>query len=104
MLLLRMLLLPLLLSLPRRAHGITLRILSTCDIGAVLDVLVEIAYVAAYFLVRLEGEGDDGDEAECEPFPAFVDVARVVAAVLALDRQVFVAGEAGGECWREREG
>lgn len=38
-------------------------------VGAVLDVLPEVANVAADFLVRLEREGDDGDEAEGEPFP-----------------------------------
>lgn len=38
-------------------------------VWAVLDVLPEIADVASDFLVRLEREGDYGDEAECEPFP-----------------------------------
>lgn len=38
-------------------------------VGAVLDVLPEVADVAADFLVGLEREGDDGDEAEGEPFP-----------------------------------
>lgn len=66
--------LPMLGMLSLRSHRITLRILSRTrvvprDVGPVLDVLVEIADVAAYFMVGLEGEGDDGDEAECEPFP-----------------------------------
>jgi hypothetical protein len=38
-------------------------------IRAVLDVLVEVADVAADFLVRLEREGDQRHEAESEPFP-----------------------------------
>jgi hypothetical protein len=38
-------------------------------IRAVLDVLVEVADVAADFLVRLEREGDEGHKAEGEPFP-----------------------------------
>jgi hypothetical protein len=38
-------------------------------VRAVLDVLVEVADVAADFLVRLEREGDQGHEAEGEPFP-----------------------------------
>jgi hypothetical protein len=39
-------------------------------IRAVLYILAEIANVAAHLLVRLEREGDNGHEAECEPFPA----------------------------------
>lgn len=38
-------------------------------VGSVLDVLPEIADVAADFLVGLHAEGDHGDEAECEPLP-----------------------------------
>jgi hypothetical protein len=38
-------------------------------VGAILDILPEIADVAADLLVRLERERDDGDEAEGEPFP-----------------------------------
>jgi len=64
----------------------------------ILDVLPEIADVASDFLAWLEAEGDNGDEAECKPFPALHYAAGVVAAVLALEREVFGAGEAGGEC------
>ena len=39
-------------------------------VRAVLYILAEVADVAPDFLVRLEREGDDGHEAECEPFPA----------------------------------
>lgn len=35
----------------------------------VLDVLVEVADVAADLVPRLDGEGDDGHEAEGEPLP-----------------------------------
>lgn len=35
----------------------------------VLDILPEVADVAADLLVRLERERDEGDEAEGEPFP-----------------------------------
>lgn len=38
-------------------------------VGSVFDVLVEVADVAADFLVGLEGEGDERQEAECEPLP-----------------------------------
>jgi hypothetical protein len=47
-------------------------------IGPVLDVLPEIADVAPDFLVRLERKGDDGDEAEGEPFPGKVELVSVV--------------------------
>ena len=40
----------------------------------VLDVLVEAADVAGDFVPGLHAEGDDGDEAEGEPFPAFCDL------------------------------
>jgi hypothetical protein len=40
-------------------------------IGSVLDILAKVADMAPDFLVGFEREGDDGDEAECEPFPAF---------------------------------
>ena len=40
-------------------------------IRPVLDILPEMAYVAPDFFVGLEAERDEGDEAECEPFPAF---------------------------------
>jgi hypothetical protein len=43
-------------------------------IGSVLDILAKVAHVASDFLVGLEREGDDGDEAECKPFPAFHDL------------------------------
>lgn len=38
-------------------------------VGSVFDVLVEVADVAANFLVRLEREGDQRQEAECKPLP-----------------------------------
>lgn len=38
-------------------------------VGPILDVLPEIANVAANFLVGLQAKGDDGDEAEGKPFP-----------------------------------
>lgn len=57
----------------RRAHGVPLRRLPIAhlllDVRAVLDVLIEVADVAADFLVGLQREGNDGDEAEGEPFP-----------------------------------
>jgi len=64
----------------------------------ILDVLPEMAHMAPDFLVRLEAEWDNGDEAEGKPFPALHYAAGVVAAILALKREVFGAGEAGGEC------
>ena len=39
-------------------------------VRSVLDVLREIADVAADLFVGLERERDEGDEAEREPFPA----------------------------------
>ena len=39
-------------------------------VRSVLDVLMEVADVAADIVVWLEGEGNDGDEAEGEPLPA----------------------------------
>ena len=41
-------------------------------IRAILDILPEIADVAADLLVGLERERDNRDEAECEPFPGCV--------------------------------
>lgn len=38
-------------------------------VGAVFDVLPEVADMAADLLVGLERERDERDEAECEPFP-----------------------------------
>lgn len=38
-------------------------------VRSVFDVLPEVADVAADFLVGLERERDDRDEAECEPLP-----------------------------------
>lgn len=35
----------------------------------ILDILPEITDVTTDFLPWFEGEGDDGDEAEGEPFP-----------------------------------
>jgi hypothetical protein len=43
-------------------------------IWPVLDVLAKMADVATDFLVGLDRERDDGDEAECEPLPAFRDL------------------------------
>ena len=51
----------------RRLAGAALHLL--LHVGAVLDVLPEVADVAADLVVGLEREGDDGDEAEGEPFP-----------------------------------
>lgn len=48
-------------------------------IRSVLDVLAEMANVAPDFFVRLERERNDGDEAECEPLPAFHDLGEVLA-------------------------
>jgi hypothetical protein len=42
-------------------------------VGTVLDVLVEVADVAPDLLVWLEREGDNGYEAEGEPFPVQAD-------------------------------
>lgn len=66
-------------------------------VRAVLDVLAEMAYVAADFFVGFYGEGDYGHEAECKPLPSLQYSSRDVAAVLALDREVFRAGERGLE-------
>lgn len=51
----------------------------------ILDILPEVADVAAELLVRFEAERYDGDEAKSEPFPALHRARRVVAAVLALE-------------------
>jgi len=37
-----------------------------------------MANVASDFLVRLQRERDDGDEAECKPFPALHDLEDVL--------------------------
>lgn len=66
-------------------------------VRAVLDVLAEVADVAADFLVWLEREGDDGHEAEGEPFPALHYATREVSAVLALHGDVLCAGEGAVE-------
>jgi len=65
--------------------------------GAIRDILPEVADVAPDFLVRLEAKRDNGDEAECEPFPAFHHFARLVAAVLTTELDVFGAFEGGCE-------
>lgn len=54
------------------------------DVRAKLDVLVEIADVAADVAVGLEREGYDGDEAEREPFP--VPQARLARPTVAVWR------------------
>ena len=69
------------------------------NVWTVLDVLPKVADVTAELLVWLERERYDGNEAEGEPFPALHYATGVVAAVLALEGEVFGAGEAGGECW-----
>lgn len=71
-------------------------------IRAVLDILPEIADVATDLPIGLEAEGDDGDEAECEPFPALHRAGAEVAAILALHGEVFGAGELRLERWEER--
>lgn len=48
------------------------------DVRAVLDVLPEIADVAADFLARLQTKGQYGDEAEGEPFPMTGGVSRIL--------------------------
>lgn len=58
-------LLPALLPMPS-----TIPIDLLLHIRPILDVLPEIANVASDFLVRLQREGDQRDEAEGEPFPA----------------------------------
>lgn len=59
----------------RRLPASTLHLL--LHIRSVLDILPEIADVAANFLIRLERERDDGDEAEGEPFPKCVRKAKL---------------------------
>jgi len=65
----------------------------------ILDVLPEMAHMAPDFLVRLEAEWDNGDEAEGKPFPALHYATRGVAAVLADELDVFGAFEGGCEGW-----
>ena len=62
-----------------------------------LDVLEEMADVAPDFLIRLEAEWDNGDEAEGKPLPALHHFARGIAAVLAAQGQVLSAFEGGCE-------
>jgi hypothetical protein len=50
-------------------------------IWPVLDILTEMANMASDFLVRLERERNDGDEAECKPFPALCYLLGVLVAV-----------------------
>lgn len=61
------------------------------DVGAVLERLREVADVADDVLVTLEGQGQDGHEAECEPRVRLDDATRVVAAVVALANDALVA-------------
>jgi len=56
-----------------------------------------MAHMAPDFLVRLEAEWDNGDEAEGKPFPALHYATRGVAAVLADELDVFGAFEGGCE-------
>jgi hypothetical protein len=65
----------------------------------VFDVLVEFADVAADVLVGLEAEGNYWNETERKPFPSFIDARAMVAAVLALCGDVFVAFKERGECY-----
>lgn len=78
-------------------------------IRSILDVLPEIADMAADLVVRLQAEGNQRDEAEGEPLPALHDAAAEVAAVLALHGDVLGAFEGGLEgcgvfSWVERLG
>jgi len=63
------------------------------DVGAVLDVLPEVADVAADLLIGLDAEWDDRDEAEGEPFPPLHGAGGEVAAVLALEGEVVATGK-----------
>lgn len=67
------------------------------DVGTVLNVLVEVANVAADLVPRLQREGNDWYEAKGEPLPALEYMAAEVAAVLALASDLLVALEARGE-------
>lgn len=58
-------------------------------IGSLLDILVSVADVAGDFMPRLEGEGNDWDEAECEPFP---DIQRQVVSDCFTGGQLLEAG------------
>lgn len=68
-------------------------------IRPILDVLPEIANMAANLMVRLQAERNKRDEAEGEPFPALHDAPAEVAAVLALHCDVLGAFEGGLEGW-----
>jgi hypothetical protein len=67
------------------------------DVGSVLDVLVELADVAADVLVGLETKWNNRDKTKRKPLPSFVDARAVITAVLALCGDVFVAFEERGE-------
>jgi len=73
--------------------------------AAIRNILPEVTDVAPDFLVRLEAKRDNGDEAECEPFPALHHFAGLVAAVLALECYVFGTFEGGceGVCSASKE-
>ena len=86
-----------LIPLLRRSPSPTIKL--RLHIRPVFDILPEITDVAAQLPVRLQGEGDDGDEAEREPFPALHGAGGEVATILALEGRVFGAGELGGEGW-----
>lgn len=81
---------PLLLTAPTALH-------LPLHIRPILDILPEIADMAADLVVRLEAEGNQRDEAEGEPLPALHDAAAEVAAVLALHGDVLGAFEGGLE-------
>jgi hypothetical protein len=73
-----------LLSTMHHNRGILLRAASLnllLNIGSVLDILAEVANVASDLFVRLEREGDDGDEAKREPFPALHHLLFLVSLV-----------------------
>jgi len=83
-------------------HRSSLRLCPTTELlkfrlRPIFDVLPEIAHVAPDFLVWLEAEWDNGYEAECKPFPALHYATRGVAAVLAVELDVFGAFEGGCE-------
>lgn len=56
-----------------------------------LEGLRKVADAAADVFVAVDGEGDDGDEAECKPGVGLDDGARVVAAVVAATHDTLVS-------------
>jgi len=89
-------------TIPIHRHSAALHLCPTAELlqlrfRTVLDVLPEIADVASDFFVRFQAEWDNGDEAEGKPFPALHHFASGVAAVLAVELDVFGAFEGGCE-------